>query len=468
MSRVGFPDLEKRKRYMKKRVLCLLLCVALLLPLAVCLTGCDAARTMEELLADLFGGDSHTGNPNGGDPNGGDPNGDPNGGDPNGGDPNEGDSNGGDPNEGDPNEGDPNEGDPNEGDPNEGAPSEGDPNEGDSNGGDPNEGDQDGTPPTSPPAIPKVIFDTDMDTDCDDVGALALILEYVKAGRAELLGAVSDVPSKYAAACCDYICRYYGVTVPVGTIYDSEYSVVETDRYARYRATQANFLKGSRAYNRKFSNLMGKTDVDYPAAATVYRRILAEAEDQSVTVVLVGMPTAIEALFRTKGDSISPLSGIELFRQKVKLVVSEAQAVYPSCYKSSYNYFNDSIGTARFFEQCPVPIHVSGAGGSIIVGSTYSQSFGRDHPVRIAYETFLGGADQGRMSWDLVAAYYAMNPDSEYFRAANHGTILYVAENDYLCWYRGTRRDCRVYLECENVLMEQILEDQTRGLFKDG
>ena len=35
---------------------------------------------------------------------------------------------------------------------------------------------------------PLILFDTDMDTDYDDAGALALLLEYVKKGKADLLG----------------------------------------------------------------------------------------------------------------------------------------------------------------------------------------------------------------------------------------------------------------------------------------
>ena len=35
---------------------------------------------------------------------------------------------------------------------------------------------------------PLIIFDTDMDTDCDDAGALAILYEYVKRQKAELLG----------------------------------------------------------------------------------------------------------------------------------------------------------------------------------------------------------------------------------------------------------------------------------------
>ena len=36
--------------------------------------------------------------------------------------------------------------------------------------------------------MPLIIYDTDMDTDCDDVGALAMILEYQRVFRADVRG----------------------------------------------------------------------------------------------------------------------------------------------------------------------------------------------------------------------------------------------------------------------------------------
>ncbi|MDD4425039.1 MAG: hypothetical protein PHS40_03855, partial [Mariniphaga sp.] len=36
----------------------------------------------------------------------------------------------------------------------------------------------------------KIIFDTDMGSDCDDVGALALLHHYADLGKAEILGCI--------------------------------------------------------------------------------------------------------------------------------------------------------------------------------------------------------------------------------------------------------------------------------------
>lgn len=70
---------------------------------------------------------------------------------------------------------------------------------------------------------PLIIFDTDMDTDCDDAGALAIIYEYVKREKAELIGIIADAPTADCAACCEAFGNYYGITCPIGAINKSDF-----------------------------------------------------------------------------------------------------------------------------------------------------------------------------------------------------------------------------------------------------
>ena len=67
---------------------------------------------------------------------------------------------------------------------------------------------------------PLIIFDTDMDTDCDDAGALAVLLNAHKRGDCTLLGIIGDAPTAAVAPCCEVLCDAYGVTVPIGTVYE--------------------------------------------------------------------------------------------------------------------------------------------------------------------------------------------------------------------------------------------------------
>ena len=55
-----------------------------------------------------------------------------------------------------------------------------------------------------------VIFDTDMDTDCDDVGALAMLHALADAGEVNILATVVSSKFAYSAPCVEAVNRYYG------------------------------------------------------------------------------------------------------------------------------------------------------------------------------------------------------------------------------------------------------------------
>ena len=58
---------------------------------------------------------------------------------------------------------------------------------------------------------PCILFDTDMESDCDDAGALALLLYACRAGEAQLLGVIADAPGACVAPCCELFRRHYAV-----------------------------------------------------------------------------------------------------------------------------------------------------------------------------------------------------------------------------------------------------------------
>ncbi len=66
----------------------------------------------------------------------------------------------------------------------------------------------------------QIIFDTDMDNDCDDAGALAVLHALADKGEAEILAVVTNRRGKStaSAAACDVINTFYGrPDIPIGT-----------------------------------------------------------------------------------------------------------------------------------------------------------------------------------------------------------------------------------------------------------
>jgi hypothetical protein len=68
----------------------------------------------------------------------------------------------------------------------------------------------------------QVILDTDMGSDCDDAGALAMLNEYANQGKVNILGVIySSGAVPYGTGIIDAINRYYdNEDIPIGANYD--------------------------------------------------------------------------------------------------------------------------------------------------------------------------------------------------------------------------------------------------------
>jgi hypothetical protein len=70
---------------------------------------------------------------------------------------------------------------------------------------------------TAPGPPVKIIFDTDMDTNADDAGALAMLHALADAGEVEILATVVSSHYPFSAAVVDVINTYYGrPDLPIG------------------------------------------------------------------------------------------------------------------------------------------------------------------------------------------------------------------------------------------------------------
>ena len=111
----------------------------------------------------------------------------------------------------------------------------------------------------------KVIFDTDIDGDNDDVAAAAILHAFADAGQVEILamGVVSLHP--YSPACLDAINTYYGRgDIPIG-VYKGKNLAAHGSPYAKAVAERCPNDVGLSA---QVPNVLG-----------VYRRILSKQPD---------------------------------------------------------------------------------------------------------------------------------------------------------------------------------------------
>ena len=79
----------------------------------------------------------------------------------------------------------------------------------------------------------KILFDTDLGGDCDDVGAAAILCNLAKAGEAEILAATYCIGNPWGAYFLKYELEFFGFpSVPVGVLKDEGF--MWEPGYAKY------------------------------------------------------------------------------------------------------------------------------------------------------------------------------------------------------------------------------------------
>lgn len=231
----------------------------------------------------------------------------------------------------------------------------------------------------------RIILDTDISSDADDVGAVAVLHALASRGNIEILAMMVSSGDPYSVPCLSVLNRYFGrPEIPIGKV--SGRSVRHDSAYTRAVAMSAAALD--------------KTGQD---AAALYRTLLARQPDHSVTIVSVGYLTNLKNLLRSGGDEFSALSGRELVAQKVKLLVCMG-GEFPA--GREWNFYQDARSSRYVAELWPTRIVFAGfeMGRDIVTGKPLKE-LAKDSPVRLSYE--LHNDFQGRPSWDQLAVLYA-------------------------------------------------------------
>ncbi|MEM9368928.1 MAG: hypothetical protein AAGD07_23295 [Planctomycetota bacterium] len=78
----------------------------------------------------------------------------------------------------------------------------------------------------------------------------------------------------------------------------------------------------------RYAHDLGSDQQALPAIQVI-RRVLTNAADRSIAIVQVGLASNLADLIESPADSISPLNGRELVRQKVRLTSVMAGAFRP-------------------------------------------------------------------------------------------------------------------------------------------
>jgi len=303
-----------------------------------------------------------------------------------------------------------------------------------------------------------IIYDTDIDLDVDDVGALALLHALEDNGEAKILGIICNAPTPYGATTISAINMYYGrPEIPIGDMPIDEY-VYDKSFSKRYQGYSISTPYGNfnlPIFKRFETNIKSRADVWN--GVTLYRKLLVEAPDNSVTIASVGLLTVLEDLMLSSPDKYSKLTGKELIKKKVNKLVCMAGDKQPEPGKSDFNWGFEGRGDAeRVSRQWPTKLIIMPHGGKIKTGARLTTETPESNPVRAAYQLFLAKqADKNRSSWDQLACLYAVRGAGELFTEAEPRRLDVTAVPLTYTW-REMKKG-----EAPHILLKQKAPDDT-------
>lgn len=268
----------------------------------------------------------------------------------------------------------------------------------------------------------KLIFDTDMGNDSDDLMALCMIHTLQSRGAVELLAVTITKDHPQAAPFTDAVNTFYGrPDIPIGVVKGGA-----TPAPGKFNLlAEAKNEDGSSRYPHDL-----QSGTDAPEATRLIREILAGQPDNSVTLVQVGFFTNFRRLLDSAPDALSPLGGRELIAKKVKMLSIMAGAFQTVNWNNrylEYNVVNDIPAAKKLAQEWPSPIVWSGFEIGIAAPYPY-ESIERDygylkhHPLPEAYALY-SPKGHNRPTWDPTALLYAVCPDRGYFGLSPAGSV---------------------------------------------
>jgi hypothetical protein len=284
----------------------------------------------------------------------------------------------------------------------------------------------------------KIILDTDMGSDCDDAGALALLHRYADLGMAEIVGCIySSGKVPFGAGIIEAINIYYGrPEIPIGAYYGDEVGDPVDKMYAEKLVRDTAAFKNKLIYN-----------TDSEEQTRLNRKLLASHEDQSLVYVTIGHTKALYDLLVSVPDDISPLNGHDLVKNKIKYWVAMGGrgAINDNHdFAKDWNlYRNQTAYYSKYLvENFPRLIYFSPDGTTVMTGKSLKNT-PPGNIVRTVYRDWLWRGkktlDDQRPSWDLIAVYFAVEGLGDFLENKGRGWIEFDLEEGFR-WHAGENK----------------------------
>lgn len=266
----------------------------------------------------------------------------------------------------------------------------------------------------------RVILDTDMGNDVNDVLALAVTHALGTRGECALLGVSVTKNHEYAAPMVDVINTYYhrGNT-PVAQVRSG--ASTEEGPFNR-EVVKTVDERQLPAFPHRIQPEMRLIE-----AVAFLRKTLVAEKDDSLVLVQIGFSTNFARLLDTKADSISPLNGRQLVEKKVKFLCISGGNFDPASEEISETIKQDIPSAQKLLANWPTPIFFCGREiGSALQFPARSIrndfQYAKFHPIVEAYTHFCG-RDRDVPLTDPLCVLYAIRSEEAYFDFSPPGLV---------------------------------------------
>ena len=266
----------------------------------------------------------------------------------------------------------------------------------------------------------RVILDCDMGSSTDDLFALMMLYRYMDMKRCNLLGVIVDRMGKANADIVDVMNNFYGYPdIPIGLETEGQ---KDTHVWITYHnLPYARSTEGVPMFKRSVGD-----NGTYMEGYKLYRKILAQQPDRSVTIASIGFVTTLARLLESGPDEYSPLNGVELVRAKVKDIYAMG-GVFGKAVEPDYNFKQAINFSLKFFELLPDEVDIVFSPGEVGDPLDYrpetviaDMDWTDLHPIKWTYQ-FLN-CNTGQKMWDPQAIIHAVE-GNDFYKLSERGWV---------------------------------------------
>jgi hypothetical protein len=296
---------------------------------------------------------------------------------------------------------------------------------------------------------PKIIFDTDITGDVDDVLALAMCHTLAHRGACDFLGVTVSKNHPLTASFVDAQNTFHGrPDLPIG---------VTRDAKAQHRESKYLKLADSPHYPHDL-----KCNEDAKDAVELIRELLMAQPDHSVTIISVGIASNLANLLKSPG-------GLDLVKQKVK-VLSIMAGAFAFCNRTNYHLEANVINGIGYMQtvadQWPDEVPIVWSGFEIGEALPFPRGVIQQDldylPHHLVKEAYLlhSGPQHDRPCWDESSVLWAVYPERGFFGLSEPGRIK-VLDDGFTHFIpvkngQGSKRDR--FLTLNSVQQSRVLE----------